>query len=153
MNVVLGSLIAVAGTLLGSLSTHLFQQRATRRAEAAAREERMWRERLVACGEFATAATDLKRAVVAAWLRRGGEVAEHHAALAEADLLGAVAESARFRMLLVTDDPELRERAEVVLGHMGSLRDAADRAELQDREARFEADVSAFIAAAARLLR
>ncbi|WP_440107621.1 hypothetical protein [Streptosporangium sp. H16] len=64
MSAALGSLIAVLGTLLGSFSTYLFQQRTAIRAEAVAREERLRQEHLAAYSEFASAVTELKRAVV-----------------------------------------------------------------------------------------
>jgi len=99
------SLIAVFGTLLGSLSTYQFQQRTAARAEASAREERLRQERLAACSEFAAAVTKLKAGVVAAWLRRADRD-EHRTALAEADRLGSLAEAAWFRLLLVSGRPE-----------------------------------------------
>jgi hypothetical protein len=68
VSAVFASLIAVVGTLLGSLSTFLFQQRTAVRAEVAVREERLRQERLAAYSAFAAAVTELKRGVVAAWL-------------------------------------------------------------------------------------
>ena len=64
MNAVLASLIAVAGTLLGSLSTYLFQRRNALRAETVARDERLRQEQLAACSEFAAAISELKRGVI-----------------------------------------------------------------------------------------
>ncbi len=122
MSAVAGSLIAVAGTLLGSFSTYWFQQRVTQRAEAAARQERLRQDRLSACSEFAAAVTDLRRAVIAVWFRehlrhrtaadKDQAVDDYRRAYAESDRLGAVAEGAKFRMLLVLDDPGLREPAD-----------------------------------------
>jgi hypothetical protein len=145
----LGSLIAVLGTLLGSFSTYLFQQRTAVRAEAVAREERLRQERLTACSEFAGAVTELKRAVVAVWLRRS-DPAELKQARVEADRLGALAETARFRLRLVSGQPE--PLADAAFAHMDVLRGAADLAELKIREAEFEVAVSAFITAAAERL-
>ncbi|GAB7187769.1 hypothetical protein ATKI12_7600 [Kitasatospora sp. Ki12] len=149
MSAVLGTLLAVAGALLGSLGTHLLQQRAAVRAEARARQELLRQERLAAYSGFAAAVTELKRAVVAGWLRRSDPVA-HEPALAEADRLGALAETARFRLLLVSGRPE--PLADAAFASAGALRGAADRDELAAREGEFEASVTAFIAdAAARL--
>ncbi|MER7751695.1 hypothetical protein [Kitasatospora sp. NPDC097643] len=150
MSAVLGSLIAVLGTLLGSFSTHLFQQRAAARTEAVAREELLRQERLAAYSGFAAAVTELKRAVVTGWLRRS-DPAAFDLALAEADRLGAVAETARFRLQLVSGRPE--PLADAAFACVGALRDAVDLAELRAREAEFEAAVAAFIAAAAASLR
>ncbi|MFC9328780.1 hypothetical protein [Kitasatospora sp. NPDC057015] len=149
MSAVLGSLIAVLGTLLGSFSTYFYQQRSAARTEAMAREERLRLERLAACSGFAAAVTELKRAVVAAWLRRS-DSAELNLALAEADRLGALAETARFRLQLVSGRPE--PLADAAFAHLDVLRDAADLAELKDREAEFAAAVSAFIVASAERL-
>ncbi|MFD8752724.1 hypothetical protein ACFV0O_17335 [Kitasatospora sp. NPDC059577] len=142
----LGSLIAVLGTLLGSVSTHLFQQRATERTEARAREGLLRQERLAAYSGFAAAVTELKRAVVTVRLRRS-DPAALDAALAEADRLGALAETARFRLLLVSGRPE--PLADAAFACVGALHEAADRSDLRDREAEFETAVAAFIAAAA----
>lgn len=142
VSAVYASLIAVFGTLLGSVSTYLFQQRTAVRAEVSACEERLRQERLAACGAFATAVTELKRGVVAAWLRRS-DPGEHRLALAEADRLGAFAEAARFRLLLVSGRPE--PLAGAAFAHMDTLGSAAGLAELKAAEADFEAAVSAFI--------
>lgn len=70
MDAVMTSLIAVAGTLLGSLLTYLFQRRTALRTEAAARSERLRQDQLAACAGFAGAITELKRAVMASWFKR-----------------------------------------------------------------------------------
>jgi hypothetical protein len=135
---VYASLIAVFGTLLGSLSAYLFQQRAA----GGARKERLRQDRVAACSEFAAAITNLKTGVVAAWLRRADRD-EYRAALAEADRLGAVAETARFRLLLVSGQRE--PLADASFGCMKTLRSASDLPALKAAEADFEAAVSAFI--------
>jgi membrane protein YqaA with SNARE-associated domain len=73
MSAVLVSLIAVAGTLLGSLTTYLFQRQTARHTEATARAERLRQDRRVACGDFIAAVTEVKRAVITAWFRRDTE--------------------------------------------------------------------------------
>lgn len=118
LSAVFASLIAVVGTLLGSLSTFLFQQRTAVRAEVSAREERLRQERLAAYSAFAAAVTELKRGVVAAWLRRS-DPGGHGVAPAEADRLGAFAEAARFRLLLVSGRPE--PLADAAFAHMDTL--------------------------------
>lgn len=149
VSAVYASLIAVFGTLLGSLSTYLFQHRTAERAQASAREERLRQERLAACSEFAAAVTKLKTGVVAAWLRRADRD-EHRTALAEADRLGSLAEAARFRLLLVSGRPE--PLADAAFGYMGTLRSASDLPTLKAAEADFGAAVSAFIMDASQRL-
>src|SRR5689334_11325211 len=89
MSAVLVSLIAVAGTLLGSLSTYLFQRRTALHTERVTREERLRQDRLAACGTFAAVITEVKRAVITAWFRRDEHDDEWRAAMTEADRMGA----------------------------------------------------------------
>jgi hypothetical protein len=53
MEAVLTGLIAVAGTLLGSLSTYVFQRQTAERAQIYTRDERLWQEQLTSCSAFA----------------------------------------------------------------------------------------------------
>ena len=153
VSAVMTSLIAVAGTLLGSFSTYLFQRRTALRAEAATRSERLRQEQLAACGGFAAAITELKRAVIATWFKRDQDVAELHAMLGESDRFGAAAEAAKFRMLLVTDDDEVRRRADSAFAGVGRIGKAGGLVELKEREREFEAAVLEFVAGAGRLLK
>jgi len=153
MSAVLTSLIAVAGTLLGSLSTYLFQRRTALRAEATARRERLRQEQLSACAGFAAAVTELKRAIIATWFKRDGDPVDLHALLAESDRSGAAAEAAHFRMLLVVDDDEVRHGARTAFAEVGRIGEAADLAEVKVRERMFEAAVLQFVAVAGRVLR
>src|SRR4051794_36084131 len=152
VSAVLVSLIAVAGTLLGSLSTYLFQRRTAMHAETVARNERLRQDRLAACGTFAAAITDVKRAVITAWFRRNDHDDEWLAAMTEADRMGAAAEGAHLRMSLLTDDPDLHRSADAVSAQIAVLRAATDKAQLEGREAEFAAAREAFIAAARRAI-
>ncbi|GII30665.1 hypothetical protein Pmi06nite_41070 [Planotetraspora mira] len=138
------------GTLFGSFSTYLFQQRTVRRAEAGARQEWLRRERVAAYSEFAAALTELKRAIVAVWLSQS-DAAAHMQLLDDADRLGALAETARFRLRLLSGGPE--PLADTAFTHIDALRHASDRDELKIRENEFESAVSEFVTdASARLL-
>jgi hypothetical protein len=132
---VYASLIAVAGTLPGSLSTYLFQRRTAARSEVIARDERFRQDRLKACGEFVAAVTELKRAVVTAWFRRKNEDDERRKAMTEADIKGSTAEGALMTMLLLIDDAPLRGLAEAFFAHIDTLRTAPSKTELEAREA------------------
>lgn len=131
VSAVLLSLIAVAGTLLGSSTTYVFQRRTALHTEAAARRERLRQDRLQACGTFVAAVTEVKRAVITAWFRREVRDDERREAMTEADRMGAAAEGALIRLLLVNDDAELRRLADAVSGHIAVIRAAADKAELE----------------------
>jgi hypothetical protein len=162
VSAVVASLIAVAGTLLGSSSTYWFQQKVAQQAEATARGERLRQDRLAACSEFAAAVTDLRNAMIAVWFREGRKdrtvadkdrvATDDRMTYAEVDRLGAVALGAKFRMLLVLDDPGLRELADDVFRRIDAIQYAADKAELETLRAKFEAHISAFVATAAKLL-
>ncbi|WP_141276421.1 hypothetical protein [Pseudonocardia hydrocarbonoxydans] len=152
MDAVFVSLIAVAGTLLGSFSTYLFQRRTALHTEAAARRERLRQDRLAACAGYAAAVTEVRRAVVTAWFRRDVRDDEWRAAMTEADRLGAAAEAALVRLLLLCDDEELRRCADVLSAQLGVLRAAEDLPGLQEREAAFTAARAAFVDAARRVV-
>lgn len=137
MSAVLVSLIAVAGTLLGSLSTYLFQRRTALHAETVARNERLRQDRLAACGTFAAAVTEVKRAVITAWFRRDVQDDKWLDAMTEADRFGAAAEGAYIRMQLLTDDPNLVHLADALSGQIAVVRAAADKTELERREVDF----------------
>ncbi|MFD7446153.1 hypothetical protein [Streptomyces sp. NPDC059909] len=66
-------------------------------------------------------------------------------ALAEADRLGALAETARFRLQLVSDQPE--PLADTAFAHIDALRDAVDLAELKAGEAEFACSGGSYEAA------
>lgn len=152
VNAVVVSLIAVAGTLLGSFSTYVFQRRTALHVESAARHERLREERLVVCGAFAAAVTEVKRAVISAWFRRDVHDDEWRAAMTDADRMGAATEAAQIRLLLVIDDAELRRLADAVSAQIGVIRGAADKAELEAREVEFATARSAFITAARQMM-
>jgi hypothetical protein len=155
MNAVLTGFIGVAATLLGSFSTYLFQSRTAERTQAFARDERLRQEQLNACSAFAGALTELKRGHITLWFHRQRDPAgaDYQAARIECDRLGANAESARFRVQLVSDDSELMMLADSAFASVGSIDGASDRGELQEHENRFETAVKVFIRAAAERLR
>jgi hypothetical protein len=151
MSAVLVSLIAVAGTLLGSFSTYLFQRRTARHTELVARAERLRQDRLAACGAYAEAITDVKRAVISAWFRREERDEQWRTAMTEADRLGAAAEGAMIRMLLLVDDHELQVAAQAVAAQIGGIRGTRSIDELKAAEVAFADTRSAFITEARRL--
>jgi hypothetical protein len=128
---IFASLIAVAGTLLGSLSTYMFQRRTALHSETAARRERFRQDRLSACGEFAAAVTEVKRAVITAWFRRETRDDDWLKAMTEADSKGSAAEGAMIKMLLLIDDADLRKLAEDFSEYVGVVRRAANKADLE----------------------
>lgn len=100
--------------------------------------------------------------MIAVWFREGWPgravadkdraVADDRIAYAEVDRFGAVALSAKFRMLLVLDDPGLRELAEDVFRQIDAIQSVVDKAELETLRAKFEVHMSVFVATVANLL-
>ncbi len=156
MEAVLASVIAVAGTLLGSIITYLFQRFSTVRTERFAREERLRQERLASYSAFVGAMTELRRGVISLWFaRHRGDIqsSDLNIAFIESDRFGAAADHARFRVQLIADDQELVALADAAFEPIGAIRDAADRANLAEHEKRSQELLKAFIAAAAARLR
>jgi hypothetical protein len=147
----LASAIAVAGTLLGSATTYMFQRFTAGRAEEFARDERLRQERLAAYSAFAGAITALRQKVIDLWFSQHGDHREPKdvAALqAEADRLGAAADHARFRVQLVAEDSGLVTCAEDAFKPITAIGRAADLSELKEHEDRCQEMISAFIEAA-----
>jgi hypothetical protein len=155
VNALLGGLIGVAATLLGSFTTYLFQSRTAERAQSFERDERLRYEQVNACSAFASAITELKRGLITLWFyhQRDAAGADYLAARIECDRLGASAEAARFRVQLVSGDPEVEMLADAAFTAVGALSGSPDRSELREREDRFEAAVMMFIHAASGRLR
>jgi MoxR-like ATPase len=155
MQALLASLIAVAGTLLGSTTSFLFQRRAADRVEEFSRAERLRQERLTASSAYAGAITELKRGVVSLWFHRQDDPdgAAYQIARAECDRLGAAAEHAQFRMRLISEDADLAILADAAFAAAGSIERAADRGQLVERETHCLEALNAFIAGAAVQLR
>jgi hypothetical protein len=154
MNAVLTGVIGVAATLLGSLSTYLFQSRTAERAEVFARDERLRQEQLIACSAYAGSLTDLKRGLITLWFQRkqeGDPVWKE--ARTQADQLGASAEAARFRVQLVSGDFQLMRLADSAFAALGAIRTASDRTEVVEVEKQFEGAVEEFVIAAGARLR
>jgi hypothetical protein len=82
--------------------------------------------------------------------RLEGETAK--AAGAEADRLSASTQIARFRVQLVSGDPELMALADEAFNASAALLRGPDRAEMRALEARFEQTLKTFIQSASERL-
>jgi len=155
VNALLTGLIGVAATLLGSFTTYLYQSRTVERSQAFERDERLRQEQLNACSAFASALTELKRGLITMWFhrRRDSEGADYLAARIECDRLGASAEAARFRVQLVSGDPELMTLADAAFTAVGAISGSADSKKLHEHENHFEDAVTEFIHGASARLR
>lgn len=151
----LASVIAVAGTLLGSIA-YVFQRVNAGRADRFAREERLRQERIAAYSGFAGAITELRRGIISLWFVRQRDDAPRsdlYAARTEADRLGAVADHARFRVQLLAEDPDLVALANAAFRPIGEIHHAADRAEFVNHENRCQDLLKMFITVAGAQVR
>lgn len=129
------SIIAVVGTLLGATATYVFQARAARQARQAAREERLWQERLSAYSAFASALTDFRKSQNDRWHREQEDPKSEAFITArdESYLKRSEATAALFRLRLVAAEGALDELASAALKLTEEVHLAADEPDRRDR--------------------
>ena len=128
----LGAIIAVAGTLLGSSITYLFQRRSSDRAEAFAFRQQLRAERMTVYSDFAGAISDFRRGQQDRW-HRANEHRDSSAAFdsrLEAYRLRSASLHALFRVQLVAADQILIEAARHAYELTSSINQAASETEL-----------------------
>lgn len=147
VNAFFASAIAVAGTLLGSTLTHLFQIRQSRRAETREIFQRLRQERLSAYTEFVAAATDYHRSAFTHWYRKqeGQERQGLLDARAEADRLQAVVDRAITQIRLLSDDNYLIAAAQQVRSSAEEIRKAESRRDRDAQGDNYQAALDQFI--------
>ena len=146
----LTSLVAVAGTLLGSALTYVFQRRTAGRAERFARDERLRQERMSAYSAFAEAVMEYRHEELQVWLHRHGELTHPlpESFHVEQGRLRALALRARYRVRLLADEPGLTELADESIKAVADIHRAKDTTELMEHGDRTEQRVEEFIRAA-----
>jgi len=111
VEIIVTSVVAVVGTLLGSLATHYFQRRNRADAEQFERNERLRQERVSAYTAFGGALVNLRRVHMDRWYaihdRRDG--ADLESLRYETYRLYTTAQEALFRVQLVTGSKALIE--------------------------------------------
>ncbi|MFJ8887848.1 hypothetical protein ACIRJR_31205 [Streptomyces sp. NPDC102402] len=149
------SLVAVAGTLLGSFLTYLLQRRTADRAEAVTWRRLTREERLTAYSGFAEAVVAYRRAQYDPFRRRMED--RDSLALVDAQTESyarrMIAQQALFRVQLVTDDSRLVQSAEEALEATRMMVEAADRSSLESSAERAKTALNAFILAAGKHIR
>ncbi|GLF98571.1 hypothetical protein [Streptomyces yaizuensis] len=145
------AVIAVIGTLLGAVVTHLFQSRTTERTAELARNEQLRQERIAAYTAFAGALVDYRRGQSDRWHRAleepGGPVAE--TARIESYHLRSGAHQALIRVQLVCEDRAALELAAAAFELTNCLHEAVDEADRAHRAGQARETLSEFIGAAA----
>jgi hypothetical protein len=131
------SAVAVIGTLMGGVVTHVLQGRAARQSELFTRGESLRQERIAAYSSFASAVEDFRRGQADRWYRKqedpDGEA--HVVASAETHRLRAVARQALYHVKLLAGDRGLVDAAEDALQCTRDVSNALDpdqRGQLDD---------------------
>ncbi|GAA1878018.1 hypothetical protein [Actinomadura bangladeshensis] len=155
MTSILTALVAIAGTLSGSLVTYLLQKRMSARAEQFAQSARLREERLSAYGEFAKAIMDYRHAEFARWEARHGQGGDRELqdARAVAHQKRAAAWHAFFTVQLLAGDAPLIGAAGNLLEITSDVHHASDEADLQHRGSLVRSELADFVALASRQLR
>lgn len=123
VEIIVTSVVAVVGTLLGSLATHYFQRRNRADAERFERNERLRQERVSAYTTYGGALVSLRRAQIDRWyaVHEERQSADPDAIRYETYRLRTNALEAMFRVQLVTESRELIELAQHAIDSVDRL--------------------------------
>lgn len=155
MEAIWTSVVAVLGTLLGSLVTYIFQRLASVRSEEFTRSEALRHERTATYSAFAATVEDYRWGQANRWFRLqedpDGEA--YITARDEAHRLRTVARQALYRVKLLTDEPEVVVAAEHAYECTRVVSDAQVHADWGARSAEAKQAIEAFVSRAAPLVR
>ncbi|WP_236244346.1 hypothetical protein [Streptomyces sp. CC210A] len=154
MEAIWTSVVAVAGTLLGSVITHTFQRLASRRSEVFTRSEALRQERIATYSAFAAAAEDYRHGQSDRWYRKledpDGEAFLR--ARDEAHRLRTAARQALYRVKLLTDDREVVLAAERAYRCTSEVSHAQEQADRDARDTEAKQAIEAFVSRASLLI-
>ncbi|MGI5336302.1 hypothetical protein ACQEVS_02305 [Streptomyces sp. CA-181903] len=155
MEAIWTSAVAVVGTLLGSVITHVLQRRVSERGESFARSEALRRERLTTYSAFAEAMEDYRHGQADRWYsgRDAPGTEEYVAARNEAHRRRTVARQALYRVRLLTDDPEVNAAAGRAYASTWEISTARDQSGRDALDARARQAIEEFVGTAAPLVR
>ena len=150
MDSIIASSAAIAGVVLGSVLTYLFQARNTRQVQLFARDQQVRQERLAAYSEFAGIVTEFRRSENDRWHREQedpqGEL--FVTARDESYQLRAKATAAMCRVQLVGGDTTLNQLAERALNATTEIHQATDEEDRARRGNKARLAVQDFLRAA-----
>ncbi|WP_147404234.1 hypothetical protein [Nocardia panacis] len=150
MSAVLSSLVAVAGTLLGSAATFFFQRASADRTAALGFVEKLRQDRLNAYNAFGDAAIEYRRAENDRWFRlQEGDGEASQAAAKVAHTTRASARSALVRIALLTSDTRMQDLGNEIIQVSRSISQANGADEREKRAARAKLLIDAVIERAA----
>ncbi|MFI7349868.1 hypothetical protein ACIBSR_26915 [Streptomyces sp. NPDC049936] len=141
-------LIAVLGTLLGSVATYVFQRKSAEQAESVAHERQLRAERMAVYSEFAQAVTELRRCQYSRWhADQAGPGRDSEAAL-EARRLRGVAQHAVLRVQLIASSEALHEAALIAFDAAADMHHASSSQQLRELGDEAGGALSRFVALA-----
>jgi hypothetical protein len=152
MAAVLASVIAVLGTLGGTITGYIFQRRITERNEITSREERLRQERLIACSAFAGAVVEFRRVQYDRWYR----LRENPQGIVPADVrtesyrLRSAAWSSFCRFRLTNTDGELARLGSEAVEAAANITHTTDETEMRECGEHARILLEEFVIAAAR---
>ncbi|MEU5832858.1 hypothetical protein ABZ820_04090 [Streptomyces diacarni] len=155
MEALWASVIAVVGTLLGSVITHVFQRLASQRGEDFTRAETLRQERVAVYSAFAAATEDYRRGQADRWYRRkeNPDGPAYVTARDEAHRLRTVARQELYRVRLVTDRGDVQSAAFRAYDCVRDVSDATEQEAHDAKDAAAKEGIEAFVNAAAPLVR
>lgn len=155
MNGALPTLVAVLGTILGVVVTHLFQRSSSRQAQDFTLGQQLRSERLTVYSDFAGAVTELRRGQQDRWHRRREDPdgTHHFDARTESYRLRGVALHALFRVQLIAGSPAVVDAARTAYEDTSAVHQAADQRELSTNGERARERLEQFIVLASADLR
>jgi hypothetical protein len=150
------SIIAVAGTLLGSAITLVLQHRQIDRSARTATIERLRQERIIVYSQFLEAMTAFGGRLILRWTARldhGPTSAEHRDARLACHEARAVARAAHYRLTLVADETDVVDSADTLMSKTLDILRAADRESFQQATAAVRDATRTFVNAARHQIR
>ncbi|MBT2397743.1 hypothetical protein [Streptomyces sp. ISL-100] len=149
------ALIAVIGTLLGSVATHFFQRQTAERAAALTRAEQLRQERISTYSAFAGALVDYRRAQNDRWHRRAEAPDSADARNSRLDSYAqrSAARQALIRVQLVCAGRQVVQLALSAFDFVHCMHEATDASERARRSVEADNALARFIEAAAPSVR
>ncbi|MFE5961354.1 hypothetical protein ACFYZ6_00970 [Streptomyces rubiginosohelvolus] len=149
------SVVAVGGTLLGAVLTHLFQRLTAARTERFSRSEALRQERTATYSSFAATAEEYRHGQAGRWyrMRQSPDSEPFVEARDEAHRLRTATRQVLYRVKLLTDDPEVVAAAEEAYRCARDVSTAQDQDEHETLDAAAREAIEAFVLRAAPLTR
>lgn len=155
MEALWASVIAVVGTLLGSVVTHTFQRLASRRAEEFSRAETLRRQRVDVYSGFASAVEDYRRGQSDRWYRMAQDPHgdAFWTARGQAHVLRTAARQALYQVRLVTAQSHVTDAAERAYRRTQAVSEARTQEQHDAADLEARRSIEAFVTCAAPLVR